>query len=112
MTTHKESKASRSRSESERGPVRRGRKRGRLEEHRKIKHLVWNVKNQLKQEKVELALLGFMGSVAVSVYDKMMERKSKGEKLAGYEKRKVIEDALVKEIPLKMASERIWAAVR
>ena len=63
----------------------------------------WKEKSQMKQERAEAALPGIVGSVAVCVYDKMMELKKTEENLAGDEKRKAIEDALVKEIPLEMA---------
>ena len=43
-----------------------------------------------------------MGSVAVRVYEKMIGLKIKEDNLDGDEKRKAIEDALVKENPLEM----------
>ena len=103
MTTHKESKGSRSRAERGRGPARRAKKLERAEQHHKVMGKKWKEKSQMKQERAEAALPGFVGSVAVSVYDKMMELKIKEDNLAGDEKRKAIEDALVKEIPLEMA---------
>ena len=103
MTTHKESKGSRSRSERDRGPSRRAKKLGRAEEHYKVMRKEWKDKRELKQERAQAALPGIVGSVAVSVYDKMMELKIKEDNLAGDEKRKAVEDALVKEIPLEMA---------
>ena len=102
MTTHTESKYSRSRAEKHRGPTRKARRLARAEEHHKLMGKEWKDKGRLKQERAELALPGIVGSVAVSVYDKMMELKIKEENLAGDEKRKAIEDALVKENPLEM----------
>ena len=103
MTTHTESKYSRSRAEKGRGPTRRARRLARAEEHYKVMGKEWKDKERLKQERAQLALPGIVGSVAVCVYDKMMELKKKEENLAGDEKRKAIEDALVKEIPVEMA---------
>ena len=82
MTTFTNSKSSWARTESERGPTRKLRK----------------YKMQLKLEAVESALLGLMDSVAVSVYEKMMERKLTEKPGAGDEKCKSIEDFFVKEI--------------
>ena len=87
MTTSPNSKSSWLRPESEWGPTRKLRKD----------------KMQLKLEAVESALLGMIGSVAVSVCEKMMERKVTKKARAGDEKCKSIEDSLVKEILVQMA---------
>ena len=87
MTTSPNSKSSWLRPESEWGPTRKLRKD----------------KMQLKLEAVESALLGMIGSVAVSACEKMMERKVTKKARAGDEKCKSIEDSLVKEILVQMA---------
>ena len=50
MTTHKESKRSRSRAERGRGPARRAKKLERAEQHHKVMGKKWKDKRQLKQE--------------------------------------------------------------
>ena len=102
MTTHTESKYSRSRAEKHRGSARRARRLARAEEHHKVMCKEWKDKGRLKQERAQLALPGIVGSVAVRVYEKMIGLKIKEDNLAGDEKRKAIEDALVKENPLEM----------
>ena len=61
-------------------------------------------KMQLKSGMAESSWSGSMGSVAVSVHDKILGlEKIEKEKVAGDEKRLAIEDVIVKEIPLRMA---------
>ena len=103
MTTSKESKSTRSRPESERGPGRKKKKIRRAQLRYEALGLKWQDGEELKLRAAENALPGMMGSVAVSFYDTMMEGKKNEKVVAGDEKRKAIEDALVKEIPVEMA---------
>ena len=73
MTTYSCSKSSLSRRESVWGGVRRWRTFVLALDHCKKEHLEWKDKMQLKREAAESSLLGFMGSVAVSVHDKFVE---------------------------------------
>ena len=73
-------------------------------DHCKRKCLERKDKMQLKSGVAESSWSGSMGSVAVSVHDKILElEKIEKAKVAGDEKRLAIEDAIVKEIPLRMA---------
>ena len=102
MDTGTTSKKSQSRPESERGPKRKERRLRRAQKYYEEQGLQWKEKEQLKQQAAELALPGVKGSVASSMHDDILEQKHLEPVPEGDEKRKAIEDALVKEIPVEM----------
>ena len=105
MDTGTSSKKSQSRPECQRGPTRKERKRKRAQDHRAAQGGVWIPQAELEQQVAEAALPGssMRGSIAVSSHSQMLEEKQQEPLPEGEEKKHLVEEALVKDIPVEMS---------
>ena len=99
MDTGTISKLSKSHPESERGPWRKQKNLDRAKKHRQKLGLPWVEPEQLRLDAAALALPGVDHDIAVSMHDLILEQRQNEPNPEGEEKRMMIEDALVKEIP-------------
>ena len=79
-----------------RGPGWQEKNRKRVRAWYEFNGWAWKNKEQGEQDQSEVALPGLKGSVALSQHDEIIEKESAPTK---EDKKQIIEDALVKEIP-------------
>ena len=85
-----------SRKRKKRGPGYQEKNRKRVKAWYEFNGSEWKNKEQRKHDQAEVALPGLKGSVASSQHDEIIEKESAPKK---EDKKQIIEDALVKEIP-------------
>ena len=101
MDTSTASKRSKARNEEGRGPARKDKRIARAKAHKtEVLGIEWKDKEAMRVENAEKALPGCKGTIAVAIQSSLLDQAKEEKAPDDDEKRQIIEEALIKEIPV------------